>query len=453
MPILQSTADRVLAAKHGEAAYRIVERLTDAGYDTWWVGGTVREMLQGKVPEDIDIATAATPKQVASVFKDTDLVGSEFGSIRVAMSTEVFELTTFREDDEASDGRHPESVIFGSRQADAKRRDFTVNAIYWHPISQELYDPFDGQGDLKERLIRFIGDPGIRIKHDVLRMLRAVRFRALLDGQFDPQTYRALQNYASSIEALSGTRILEEIEKILLGPRPARAFEDLWETRILQYALPELYACKGVAQPADYHHEGDVWEHMMLCLSKFRSDDGIDVRLAALFHDCGKAETFSRKERIRFDHHAQVSAKLASDALGRLQTTKKTREKIAWLIEHHMMMGSFISLGDTRKGHWYFHPWFPELLQLFWLDIAGTDPADFRLYDDIVKDYNGFLDAHPRPEKPLLTGDEVMKLLGLRPGEEVGKVLSALHEAQIRRQITTKKDARDFLLNGGPGGI
>lgn len=434
-----------LASPHGERAYKIVETLSDAGFDTWWVGGCVRDMLQGKIPEDIDIATNAKPEDVAKLFKRSNDKGTRFGSVRVLLGNDIFEITTFREDDEASDGRHPEGVTFGTRQQDAKRRDFTVNAMYWNPISQELYDPFGGEADLKEKLIRFIGDPAIRIKHDALRVLRAVRFRAKIDGQYHPETYAALREHAKMIEILSGSRLLEETEKILAGPHPDIAFEDLWELGILRYYLPELTSCKGIPQPADYHHEGDVWNHMMQVLRSFTDDDGIDVRIAALFHDCGKTQTFSLKERIRFDHHAEISADLTSKALERLQCSRKRIEKIDWLIRHHMCM-TFLEMPEDRKAHWYFHPWFPELTQLFRLDIAGTTPADFGLYDRIVKDYQTYLDAHPRPAKPLISGSDVMEILGTGPGEGIGRMLKELHDAQSKGAITSKKEAREFVM-------
>jgi poly(A) polymerase len=355
------------------------------------------------------------------------------------------EVTTFREDDEASDGRHPESVVFGKRAQDAKRRDITVNALYWHPISRELYDPFDGEADLRERLIRFIGDPGIRIKHDALRLLRVIRFRALLDGQYHPETYRALGEHAEDIEVLSGHRCLTELQKMLLGPHPDRAFEDLWETRILGFLIPELYACKGVAQPKDFHHEGDVWDHTMMALRAFLPEHGPDVRFATLFHDCGKATTFGTKERIRFDEHAPVSADLTDNILERLQATAHRRRKIHWLIEHHMMMGFFTGMPPERKVHWYYHPWFHELLELLWLDIAGTDPRDYSLYGEILQDYHRFLDEHPRPVKQLISGEEIMEILGLVPGERVGEIIRLLHEAQVRGEVTRKSEAREFI--------
>ena len=445
MPLEKSNLDRVLKTSLGEAGYRIVERLEDAGYDTWWVGGSAREILGGHVPVDIDIATAATPEQVKTVFPKANLAAAALGSVRVTQGKHTFEVTTFRKDDKASDGRHPESIVFGTHAEDGERRDFTVNALYLHPISRELFDPHGGEADLREKLVRFIGEPATRIKHDALRILRAVRLRATLDGQYHPDTYAALREHAEFIEILSGQRQLEELEKILAKPRASIALEDLWELGVLERMLPELWACKGIPQPANYHKEGDVWEHAKQCVDYFRPDDDADVRLAALFHDCGKADTFSLKERIRFDHHAEVSSVKAAQALKRLQCPGKRIAKIEWMIKHHMMMGVFTELSDERKAHWYHHPWFADLLRLMWLDIAGTTPSVYDLYDSIVADYHHFLDTHPRPEKALLTGEEVMDILGLPPGEEVGKALQSLHEAQIRKEVNSKEEARAFV--------
>jgi poly(A) polymerase len=444
MPVAKNVIDATLRSPLGERAYKVVEKLTDAGYDAWWVGGAVRDMLQGTIPHDIDIATSAKPDDVRALFTRSTDKGDQFGSARVLLGDDEFEITTFREDDEASDGRHPESIVFGTLEQDAKRRDFTVNAIYFHPIYRELYDPYDGEGDLKERLIRFIGEPAIRIKHDALRVLRAVRFRARLDGQYEPSTYAALREHAATVDVLSGARILDELEKILSGERPDRALEDLWELSVMSRVIPELYVCKGVAQPADYHKEGDVWDHLMQCIRNFEADDNADVRLAALFHDCGKAKTFSREERIRFDHHATVSADLTTALLKKWNCPKKRVEKIDWLIRHHMSM-TFLEMNEDRKSHWYFHPYFPELLRVFRLDIAGTTPANYELYDAIVADYHRFLDSHPRPAKPLLTGEDVMKTLGIGSGEQVGQILKKLNEAQTKGEITTKAEAKEYV--------
>lgn len=441
----KSTVAALLATPYGEAAYAVVERLEDAGYDSWWVGGGTRDLALGIVPKDIDIGTAATPEQIHAVFKDSKQDPLSLGSMRVKQGRFVFEVTTFREETLASDGRHPEAVHYARREKDAKRRDFTVNAIYYHPVSREVYDPFGGLADIGEKLIRFIGDPTERVKHDALRILRAVRMRALIDGQYHPETYARLREQAALTGSLSGSRQLEELEKMLKGPNPPRALEDLWELGILNHIAPELHKCKGIAQPADYHHEGDVWDHTLACTAAFREEDGPDVRLAALFHDVGKAETFSLKERIRFDHHASVSADIATKLLKQWQAPAKRVEKIDWLVRHHMSMGTFEDLSEERKAHWYFHEWFPELLRVFWLDIAGTEPSDFSFYDRIVRDYHAFLDSHPRPPKPLLTGARVMRILGIGPGERVGEALNALRDAQVRKDVTTKAEAEEFI--------
>ena len=446
MPLDPSIISRTLDSNRGEAAYKIVETLTDEGFDTWWVGGCVRDMMMGQVPEDIDIATEAHPDKVCELFKKTDDTSAQFGSVLVSLKGNVFEVTTFREDDSASDGRHPESVKFGKREDDAKRRDFTVNCIYFHPISSEIWDPFKGEIDLNERLIRFIGDAEERIEHDALRMLRAIRFRALIGGQYHPDTFKALHRKAKMITVLSGTRRFIELEKMLFVPHPSIAYEDLWETDVIEHLIPELHACKGVAQPAELHEEGDIWNHTMKMIDSFTEDHEKDTRWAALLHDIGKPKTFSIEEdRIHFNEHASVGGELTKAVLDRLQCPAKRRDKIAWLVSHHMMMATFGAIDDKRKAHWYFHPWFLELLQLFWLDAAGTKPQNFAMYDAIIEDYNKFLDAHPRPPSQLLSGDEVMDILGIEPGETVGEYLNKLHQAQLEGSITLKKEAVEFL--------
>jgi poly(A) polymerase len=290
-----------------------------------------------------------------------------------------------------------------------------------------------------------IGDPAKRFAQDALRLLRVVRLRALLDGQYHPDTYRALQESAPLVASLSGERVRREFEKMLLGPRPDRALEDLWETGILKILIPELAACKGVAQPIEYHHEGDVWEHTLACVRAYQPEDGIDLRLAALFHDVGKPPTFALKERIRFDQHAETSADIVRTVFDRLQFPAVRRDAVAWLVGHHMMMGAFSTMPEARKAHWYYHPLFTDLLRLFVLDIAGTTPQSYELYDEVLREYNAYLDSHPRPPKPLLSGKDVMNILGIPPGERVGGVIQELLEEQRAGRITTKREAKAYV--------
>lgn len=445
MSIEKKVIDHLLSTPLGEEAYKVTEVLVDNGFDAWWVGGAVRDLIQGNLPTDIDIGTDAHPEQIFELFTKSYEASRGLGGVRVVSRRFTFEITTFREESDSKNSRHPEHITFGSREQDAKRRDFTVNAMYVNPISRELFDPYSGAGDAKESLVRFIGEPGTRIHEDALRILRAVRFRAQINGQYHPDTYAALREHASSVEKLSGTRVLEEVEKILKNRNPGLAFEDLWELRILEYILPEIASCKGIAQPAEYHEEGDVWEHLKQCIEHLTKEDTPDVRLGILLHDIGKVQTFSLKERIRFNEHASVSADLAKEILSRLSCPKKRIEKICWLIEHHMMMGSFFDMTDERKAHWYHHEWFAELLRIFELDIAGTTPANYELYEKILKDYHEFLDTHPRPQKPFLTGEEIMEILDLEPGERVGEIANLLKEAQVRKEVQSKKEAEEFI--------
>lgn len=448
MSLPKDTTTRILATTHGEQAYKVCETLLDAGFEAWWVGGCVRDMYLGLIPDDIDIATNAKPEEVTSLFPKSDDTAAKLGAIVVSLSGHTFEVTTYREEHELSDGRFPESVAFTDRESDAKRRDITINALYFNPISSELYDPFEGLMDLNERLIRFIGDPEARIAHDALRLLRVIRFRAQINGQYHPDTFSALHAKAKEVSVLSGTRVFRELEKILLGPHPEVAFEDLWETDIIEGLLPELHACKGVAQPYELHPEGDVWNHTLKLIGAFTEDHETDVRWAGLFHDIGKPPTFSiDDDRIRFNEHASVGADVSKNIFERLQVSKKRTDKICWLISHHMMMGTFSQIDDKKKMTWYYHPWFTELLQLFWLDIAGTGNSSFEFYESIIADYNSFLDANPLPKKPLVNGDTVMEVLDLPPGEVVGKVLKELHNAQQDGAISTQKEAIAFLEN------
>lgn len=445
MTIDRTIIDRTLGSSEGEAAYGVAETLIDAGHECFFVGGAVRDMHLGTVPADIDLATSALPEETAKLFKKSDDSAASLGTVVVSHKGHAFEVTSFRSDIGIKDGRKPESVVFGTKEEDAARRDATMNAIYWNPISRELFDPFGGAKDCHEKLVRFVGDPETRIREDALRILRLVRLRASIDGQYEPKTYAAMKTLSASASSLSGTRILEELDKLLAYKHPEIGLQDLFELSVLTHVLPELSECKGVAQPKQYHREGDVWNHLLRCTKAFTEDHGKDVRLAALLHDIGKTKTFSVTDRIHFDDHAEVSSELASGILMRLKAPAARVKKTHWLIRHHMMMNAFETMSEERKAYWYFHPWFQELLQLFWLDAAGTDPGDYRLYDWIIADYDAFLNSHPRPEKPLLSGDDIMKELGIGAGEEVGRLLHALHEAQIRKEITTKSEAKEFV--------
>lgn len=423
----------------------LVNILKKAGYEAYWAGGCVRDMLLGKIPQDYDIVTNAKPEEVERLLKKTIPIGKQFGVILAIENEHHFEIATFRSDSGYSDGRRPDAVLFTHAEEDAKRRDFTINGIFYDPIHKKVYDYVGGQKDLEEHMIRFIGDPHERILEDHLRILRAIRFKNTLQFQYHPDTYAAIVKHAKLSQKVSGERLRDELNKILLSDHATDALEDLLETGVLKEILPEIYAMKGVAQPYQYHHEGDVWEHAKRSLDSLSKYASLPLRWATFLHDVGKPVTFLLKERIRFDHHAEEGAKIAQTLLRRLHFSRKEIQHITWLIEHHMMLNQLLEMPVGRQRHWFHLPYFKDLLALFEADIAGTDPARYEVYTKLRELYEETLSKMPKVPKPLLTGNEIMEILQMKPGKEVGKIAEELREKQLAHEINTKKQAIHWM--------
>lgn len=428
-------------------AIDLVRTLQKANYTAYFAGGCVRDMLLGLHPKDFDIVTDATPDELEAIFEHTIPVGKKFGVILVVQNGHHFEIATFRSDAGYSDGRRPDAVVFTNAEEDAKRRDFTINGMFYDPIAEQVHDYVGGQRDLEAKLIRFIGDPEQRIEEDHLRLLRAVRFKNQFDFQYDPDTYNAIKKYAPLIkERVSAERIRDEFCKMLMDKsRPSMAFEDMSHLGILQLILPELERLRGCAQPFEYHHEGDVWTHTMAAIDSLAPETPLIARLATLFHDIGKPDTFSLKERIRFDSHASIGSKLAAKIMRRLNFSREQIDAVTWCIEHHMMMASFLDMNDGRLMHWLHHPQMKNLLVLMKADAEGTTPTDLSLYNKIEKLHRVKLKKHPEPPKPLLSGEEIMEITGFKPGARVGELKAQLLELQIDGKIKTLPQAEKWL--------
>ena len=425
-------------------AVALIKLLRSSGFQAYWAGGCVRDMLLGIRPKDFDIATSAKPEDLKKLLKKVHPVGEKYGVVLVIEQGHAFEVATFRSDSGYSDGRRPDAVLFTHAEEDAKRRDFTINGLFYDPVSKKIYDYVGGQGDLKEKLVRFIGNPHERIQEDHLRILRAIRFKNLLHFQYHPDTYHALKTHAALADKVSGERLRDELNKILMAEdreSTLSALEDLLETGVLEVVLPELYAMKGVAQPTQYHHEGDVWEHAKRSLDALSKYASLNVRWATLLHDVGKPVTFKLKERIRFDHHAQEGAKIANQLLHRLAFSRKDIDEITWLIEHHMMLPQLLDMPLGRQRHWFLLPHFADLLAVFAADIAGTDPARYDIYTQLLERHNETLKKFPTPPEPLLTGHEIMEILNLKPGKKIGENGKELREKQLAHELNTKKQA------------
>jgi len=436
----------------------IIEVLKKAGHKAYWAGGCVRDMLLGIEPKDFDIVTSARPNEIEELLEHTIPIGKKFGVILAIKNGHNFEIATFRSDSGYSDGRRPDAVTFTNAEEDAKRRDFTINAMFYDPTTDQVLDYVGGQKDLKDGLIRFIGKPDERIKEDHLRILRAIRFKNVYDFQYHPETYKAIKENVHLIEDISKERIADELNKMIMDKTtPSQAFEEMFEIGALELLIPELCKLKGLAQPKKYHNEGDVWDHSKLALDAL-TDESIDgnplpeepsslaLKWATLLHDVGKYDTFSvDNERIRYDKHSEKGAEIAKNILTRFKFPNKTIDRVCWLIEHHMMVVPLFEMDEHRRKHWFLEPGFEELLEVYRADAIGIVPRDLTAYVELKRLYKHQIAKLRLMPKTLITGEEVMKILKIKPSKKVGEILTQIRHKQIEGKIKTSKQAKEFV--------
>lgn len=428
----------------------IIKKFKKAGFQAYWAGGCVRDILLGIKPKDFDIVTNAKPEEIEKIMGHTIPVGKQFGVVIAVRNGHHFEVATFRSDSSYSDGRRPDAVIFTNAEEDAKRRDFTINGMFYDPTSDKVYDYVGGQKDLDARLIRFIGKPHERILEDHLRILRAIRLKNVLNFQYEPETYRAISKHASLlIDKVSPERVRDELNKILCSKYAVNAFQDLEDTKVLKIILPEIEKMKGIAQPYEYHQEGDVWNHAMQSLASLPEDAPLTLRWATLLHDVGKPDTFKLAERIRFDTHDRKSRDIAWKILMRLHFSRKFIDEVCWLIEHHMIVLPLIKMPQGRRVHWFHQPYFKHLLALFESDARGTTPQHLELIEQIKRMYEETMKKTPKLPKPLLHGEDIMPLFNLKPSKKVGFLLRKIREMQLAGELKTKKQAIAWLKKLG----
>ena len=436
----------------------IIEVLKKAGHEAYWAGGCVRDMLLGIEPKDFDIVTSAKPDEIEELLEHTIPVGKEFGVILAIKNKHHFEIATFRSDSGYSDGRRPDAVEFTDAKEDAFRRDFTINGMFYDPTTDEVHDYVDGQKDLKKGIVRFIGKPEERINEDHLRILRAIRFKNAYDFQYHPDTYEAIKNNVKLIKDISAERVADELNKMIMDKtKPSSSFDEMFDIGALEMIIPELTKLKGLAQPTQYHQEGDTWDHTMMALDALTDEDiernpipegqpTLNVKWATLFHDIGKYDTFEiAKDRIRFHGHAEKGAEIAKKILKRLKFPTKKIQRIAWLIEHHMMLQPFFDMPDKRKKRWFLEPGFEELLEVYRADSAGIIPTNLSEFEKLKQLYKHEIAKLKLMPKQLISGDDIMKILGLKPGAKVGKILEEIKDLQLEGKIKTSRQAREYI--------
>ena len=428
-------------AERYRAAVRVQQRLKQAGYRALLAGGCVRDLILGVEPNDYDIATSATPGEVAQLFEKVISVGAAYGVQIVVQPEGFYEVTTFRKDGPYWDGRHPDTVEFVDEIEDAKRRDFTINAMFLDPKSNSIIDYVGGQDDLRNRVLRTVGPPEQRFAEDHLRILRAVRFATRFGYAIEPETLQAVRKMSHLITRTSAERIRDEILKILTEGGARRGFELLDETGLLEHLLPEVTAMKGVEQPEEFHPEGDVFVHTMLMLEHLE-DASPALALAALLHDAGKPPTQSFEDRIRFNNHDKVGARISEDVCRRLRMPHETMAKVAWMVENHMRLSAIPDMRDSKRKRFIRHPWFPDLLELGRIDCVASHGCLDGIY--WIQDYIATLPPDKLKPVPLLRGKDLIEM-GLEPGPSFSQILTAVEDAQLEGQISDKEQATEFV--------
>ena len=419
-----------------------LNRLEKAGYQAWAVGGCVRDALLGKPPQDYDLCTDALPERTQALFSDRELVlaGLKHGTVGVVTPGGVVEITTFRTEGDYEDGRHPQWVHFVPElREDLRRRDFTVNAMAWSPL-RGLRDPFGGQEDLENGILRAVGEPEQRFREDALRILRGVRFACRFRLRVEENTLRAMESLVPLMEGLSRERVFGELCALLPG---ITAEQLLWFAPVITGAIPELKPMVGFDQRSP-HHAYDLYTHTAYVTGAVPAD--LTLRWAALLHDVGKIPTFTLDEtgRGHFYGHAGASAEAADAILHRLKAPTALRERVNILIRNHMTRLEEDKKLLKRRVRSLGWEAVEQLLRLQEADMGSKGTGEEQDFDQFRR-IRALLEEI-RAENACLTlrdlavnGNDLMAL-GLR-GAEIGKTLNALLDAVLDERVPNHREA------------
>jgi len=377
-------------------------------------------------------------------------VGAQFGVILVMDGEIPTEVATFRLDGCYLDARHPSSVTFGAAPEDARRRDFTINALFYDPAEDRVLDFVGGGDDLQAKILRAIGEPAQRFQEDALRLLRAVRFAVRFELEIEPRTRAALLDLAPNIEKISADRIRDELARILTGPRPGRALRLMDSVGLLAHMLPEVAEMKGVPQPEAFHPEGDVFTHTALALDRLPPSPSVSLAFGALLHDIGKPPTIEHADRIRFSLHHSVGAEIADAFCRRLHFSNADRKQIVELVARHMDFMNVAQMRPARLRRLLALDRFEEHLELHRIDcLASHGNLDNYEYCKARLEEYTRADAGPVLPPRLLTGDDLIAV-GYTPGPYLGRILQALRDAQLNGELSDPAVALEWVRSRYP---
>jgi len=421
---------RVTTFMSVEFATQVVQQLVQAGYTAYWAGGCVRDLLRGAEPKDYDVATNATPEQVRSLFgpRRSLPVGESFGVVIVLGKKgagESVEVATFRREGEYVDGRRPASVEFCSAQEDASRRDFTINGMFFDPLTRVVHDFVGGEADLNRRLIRAIGDPRARMSEDKLRMLRAVRFAASLDFAIDEETAQAVRSMAGEVCVVSAERIAQELRRMLASTTRAKAMQLFHDLRLMAVVLPE------VPDSLSKQHEA-AWSELLTLLQQL-GEATFEVGMAALLRSVPSASASSRR--------GAATEGTVLGVCGRLRLSNEETGSICWLVEHQNRFDSFPSMTLAQQKRFSVEPGFDDLL---WLERTAAQVASKHL--EPYQFVDRFLAANPlevRNPPQFITGADLLAQ-GMKSGPAFKEILNAVRDAQLNREIQTREEALEL---------
>lgn len=420
----------------------LIKRLEDNGFKTYLVGGCVRDKLLSRKINDIDTTTSARPDDIMRIFSDLKLIdiGKKFGTIKVIYKSKEYEITSFRKESNYKDRRHPDEISFSSTiEEDLKRRDFTINAMACR--NGNLIDLYGGRKDIKEKTIRAVGNPYKRIEEDYLRALRAVRFSTSLDFSIEENLKNAIRDMAFHIEDISLERVRGEINKILISDKPSKGIRLFDEINILEYIFPEIKKMIGFDQHSS-HHNLDLFEHSMKVLDN--TNNNLKTRMAALFHDTGKIDTFFIDENGegRFFGHQEISKEIIRKRLKYLKYPKKFIENTSLLVERHMDNTNTYTKKSIRKllrkvGDENIYNLFDlqkaDILSTVHDNIENIELAK-NLLDEILNE------NIPRKKDQVdFSGYDLIKL-GFKEGKELGLILNEVYELVLDEKLENNKD-------------
>lgn len=421
----------------------ILEKLKKAGFKAFLIGGGVRNLLLKQETNNWDFTTNATPEQIQKIFLD-NFYENNYGTVTVLEDNIKYEITPFRKEGKYSDFRHPDEVVWAKTlEEDLARRDFTINAIA--NDGKNIFDPFNGQEDLKNKIIRAVGNPDDRFNEDALRMLRAIRFATQLGFVIEEKTWGAIKENAKLITQISSERIRDELVKILSANFPADGVRLLYNAGLLEFVLPELVKSVGVFQKGT-HHLDDVFDHSLKAL-QFCQNKSWVVRLATLLHDIGKPVTFKEQNgKATFYNHETVGAHLVKEIANRLHFGKVDRDKLYMLVRWHMFsVSEFLTDAAVRRfikrvGKENT----TDMLDLRTADRLGSGVKETSWrHEDFKKRILEVQKHTPSVHDLAVNGRDVMEILHLKPGPKVGETLKNLFEIISE---DPKKNDREFLL-------